>query len=128
MEVFASLAAFLGISYPGALLATGAARRPAHALIIHCQAGACDPRRVFELEHRIRRALAKTGAGEYDGYEATLDGNEVFLYFYGPDAEQLFQVVGPLLEQVPFMRGAEMKQRFGPAAGGAGEVRRRIGS
>ncbi|SFG08153.1 hypothetical protein SAMN05518865_10850 [Duganella sp. CF458] len=128
MEVFASLAGFLGISYPGELLIADARHRPEQVLIIHFQYGSCDLSRVFEVVDRIRKVLAKAGAGEYRGNDAAPDGSAVFLHFYGRDADQLLRVIEPILEEIPFLRGAEVKKRIGPAAGAVIEVMPRIGS
>lgn len=128
MKVFASLAGFYGISYPGALLLADAGHRPEQALIIRFPYGSCDLSRVFELEDRIRDALAKAGAGEYRGNEVAPDGSDVLLHLYGRDTDQLFRIIEPILEEVPFLRGAEVKKRAGPAADVALDVMPRIAS
>jgi hypothetical protein len=33
---------------------------------------------------------------------------------YGPDADRLFTVIKPILENTPFMKGAQVKKRYGP--------------
>ncbi|WP_426161839.1 hypothetical protein [Pseudoduganella sp. R-34] len=117
MEVFASLAGFLGMSYPGTLLLAHAGPHPGPALVIRFQYGSRDLSRVLELEDRIRHALARAGAGEYGGKEAAPDGSEVCLHLYGRDADQLFRAIEPIMEDVPFLREAEVKKRTGPASG-----------
>ncbi|WP_426338170.1 hypothetical protein ACN9MZ_17075 [Pseudoduganella sp. S-14] len=119
MDVFASLAGFFGMSYPASLLLTDPGHRPQQALIIRFQYRSCDPGRVPELEDRLRHALAEAGAGEYGGNKAAPDGNDICLHLYGRDADHLFRVIAPILEEVPFLRGAEVKKHVGPAAGAA---------
>lgn len=128
MQVFASLAGFLGISYPGVLMLTDPVHRPEQALIIQFQSGSCDLSWVAELEDRIRHALARAGAGEYGGNEVAPGGSDVILRLYGWDADQLFRLIEPLLEEVPLLRGAEVSKRIGPAAGAALQVMPRIAS
>ncbi|WP_028101321.1 hypothetical protein [Pseudoduganella violaceinigra] len=127
MDVFASLAGFLGISYPAALLLADAGRRPEQALVIHLQYGACDPNRVFELEDWIRQALAKAGGGEYVGHEVVPDRSGVFLHLYGRDADHIFRVIEPILGNFPFLRVVEVNKRVGPPVGADVEAMPRTG-
>jgi hypothetical protein len=73
---------------------------------------------LFDLEDRLERAISAAGAGEFDGNEIAADGNDARLYMYGPDADRLFDVVRPVLESAPFMRGAQVVKRYGPPENG----------
>jgi hypothetical protein len=102
-------------------------RKPAppaadHAVIVHFDYGSTDLKPIFELEDRLMAAIAKAGAGEFDGNEVATDGSDGSLYMYGPDGDVLFAAVRPVLEQCAFMRGARVRVRYGPPADGVREV------
>ncbi len=46
-------------------------------------------------------------------HEINMDMSDGTLYMYGPDAESLFKIVKPILEQTDFTRGAWAILRFG---------------
>lgn len=60
--------------------------------------------------------------GGYDGHEIAVDYSDGFLYMYGPSAENLFDVIKPILLQPGFMKGAKIKLRFGPPIGNVKEI------
>lgn len=70
--------------------------------------------RLFALEDKLEKAIAISGAGEYDGNEIAVDGSDGYLYMYGPDADRLYLVVKPILEITPFTKGAHVTKRYGP--------------
>jgi hypothetical protein len=84
------------------------------AVIVTFNYGEVDLTPLFALEERLEAAIANAGVGEYDGNEITTDLSNGFLYMYGPDAENLFAVVWPILASAKFMEGASVRMRFGP--------------
>ncbi|MCC2616070.1 hypothetical protein LJ739_07440 [Aestuariibacter halophilus] len=85
------------------------------AVIVHFyNYGSKDLTRLFALEDKLEKAITKSGVGEYDGNEIAVDGSDGFLYMYGPDADRLFLVVKPILEETPFTKGADVTKRYGP--------------
>ena len=90
--------------------------------------GSTDLTPLFELEGRLESAISGAAAGEYDGSEIATDGSDGFLYMYGPDADTLFAIARPILEQVDFMQGAKVKLRYGPIADGTREAEIVIGN
>jgi hypothetical protein len=50
------------------------------------------------LEKKLETAVGAAKVGEFDGNEMAVDGSDGFLYMYGPDADQLFDAVKPVLE------------------------------
>jgi hypothetical protein len=85
------------------------------AVIVHFfNYGSRDLTRLFALEDKLEKAIAISGAGEYDGNEIAVDGSDGYLYMYGPDADRLFLVVKPILELTPFTKGAHVTKRYGP--------------
>lgn len=87
---------------------------PEHAVIVEFSYGSTDLKPIFELGDRLREAIESAGAGEYDGNEVEAVGASGSLYMYGPSADALFNVVGPILRTCPFMRGATVRLRYGP--------------
>jgi len=98
-----------------------------HAVIIHFKYGHSDLDPLFALEERLEAEIAANSVGEYDGNEIAVDGSEGTLYMYGPDADRLFQTVHPILESVPFMKGAIARLRYGPPEEGVREKQITIG-
>lgn len=103
------------------MAAVPAQKAPEHAVIVHFMYGSTDLERLFELEHRLEAAISAAGVGEYDGNEVAVDGSDGYLYMYGPDADKLFDVIRPILETTLFMRGAEVRKRYGPPQNGVRE-------
>jgi len=104
-----------------------AERPPEQAVIVRFEYGRTDLQPIFELEDKLQAAIAKASAGEYDGNEVATDGSDGTLYMYGPDADVLFSVVRPVLEQSDFMRGARVQVRYGPPAAGVREANHVLG-
>ena len=104
-----------------------AERLPEHAVIVRFGYGRTDLQPIFQLENELQAAIAKAGAGEYDGNEVATDGSDGTLDMYGPDADVLFAVVRPILERSNFMRGARVQVRYGPPAAGVREANHVLG-
>jgi hypothetical protein len=84
------------------------------AIVVHFKYGSRDLKRLFELEDKLESALAKVKVGSYDGNEVATDGSDGFLYFYGPSADRLYEVVKPVLLSANYMAGAKVTLRYGP--------------
>jgi hypothetical protein len=68
-------------------------------------------KRLYALEDQLIVAIKESGAGEYDGNEI---GEGVFtIYIYGPSAERLFSVVGPILKTFRPPAGSYLIKRYG---------------
>jgi hypothetical protein len=70
--------------------------------------------KLHELDKKLTLALRQEGVGMYDGHEINMDGPDGSLYMYGENAEKIFNVVKPILEQTDFTKGAVAVLRFGP--------------
>jgi hypothetical protein len=101
---------------------------PEHAVIVRFQYGSTDLSLLFELEDKLRSAIDGAKAGEYDGNEVAVDGSDGSLYMYCPDADRLAEVILPILEATPFMKGAKITKRYGPPEDGVREVVVEVGS
>ncbi|MFE3121563.1 hypothetical protein [Streptomyces niveus] len=87
-----------------------------HAVIAHYRLaddGLGEPSQreiVREAQSLLSEAIEQADVGEFDGNE--YGGGEVVLYAYGPDAEALFTVMAPILNDLPF-RPAHVVLRYG---------------
>jgi hypothetical protein len=98
-----------------------------HAVIVEFKF-ASDVQRITQLEDELRAAIEAAKVGEFDGNELAVDGSEGRFYMYGPDADRLFNVVRPILEASPLMKGADVIKRYGAATGErAKETRVKLG-
>ncbi|MBA3681722.1 MAG: hypothetical protein H0W73_11250 [Bacteroidetes bacterium] len=70
---------------------------------------------LHELEIKLIKAISDANVGDYDGHEVALDDTDATLFMYGPNAENLFKAIKPLLEETSFMNGAIANLIFGPA-------------
>lgn len=69
---------------------------------------------LFALEDRLEAAITVDKSGGFDGDEIAVGGADDFFYMYGPDADRLLATILPILEAVPFMKGAQATKRYGP--------------
>ena len=93
------------------------------AVIIRFDYGSKDLARLFELEGQLEAALAKQPVGDLDGNEVAVDGSDGLLYLHGPDADELFEAIQPVLASTDAIRNAVATLRYGPPEDG---VRRRV--
>jgi len=87
---------------------------PEHEVMVHFSYGSTNFQHMYALEDQLRHAISEARVGEYDGHETPEDGSEGFFYMYGPDAEALYRVIGPMLAECSFMHGATVTLWFGP--------------
>ena len=99
-----------------------------HAVIVHFKYGKKDLEPIFELEDELGKAIDKAKVGEYDGKDIAADLTDGTLYMYGPDADQIFAVVQPILKDKDFMQGATVNIRYGPPEDGVEGKEIKIGS
>jgi hypothetical protein len=73
------------------------------AVIVHLYPDVDNEKWGVDLvEDPLIEAIEERGVGEFDGHDIALDGSgEVILYAYGPDADALYQVMEPILREVP---------------------------
>ena len=116
MKIFAALFALISLVTTAAFptFAQSTSGSTEQAVIVHFKYGSRDLKRLFELEDRLEAALTKSKAGTYDGNEVATDGSDGFLYFYAPSADQLYEVIKPVLLSANYMPGAQVTLRYGP--------------
>lgn len=93
-----------------------------HAVIIKFEYGSTDLEPLFELEGQLEALLEDGVHGEYDGNEIAVDGSDGFLYLYGPDAENLYNAIKPILLASTAIKNAVATLRYGPPDEGVREV------
>lgn len=96
-------------------------KEPEHAVIIRFNYGVEELDDLHRLEDKLRNII-DNNVGEYDGHEIATDYSDGVLYMYGPNAEDLFKTIKPILDGTSFMKGAIVKLRFGPPADGVKEI------
>ena len=102
-------------------------KQPEQAVIVHFQYGRTDLQPLSEIEARLEAAIKNAGVGEFDGDEIAEDGSDGSLYMYGPDADNLFAIVQPILNSSDFMQGAFVTVRYGPPQVSTKEFKVKIG-
>jgi hypothetical protein len=93
-----------------------------HSVIVHFTYYKDDLDPLHALEVKLRKIVEEKGVGKYDGHEIAMDMSDGFLYMYGPNAENLFKEVKPILELTDFTKGALANLRFGGPGSGAKQI------
>ncbi|MEV6867257.1 hypothetical protein AB0M44_40485 [Streptosporangium subroseum] len=65
------------------------------------------------IQNALKKAVTEAGTGEFDGNEIDLQTNEATLFLYGPNADQLFSSVKPVLNSVSLPPGTLVIRRYG---------------
>jgi hypothetical protein len=81
---------------------------------VHFAYGSTNFQHVYALGDQIQLAIAEAKAGEYNGHAMPADGCEGRYFLIGPDAEEIFKAIAPVLEASPLMRGATVTLHYGP--------------
>lgn len=90
----------------------GVQRGTEQALLVHIPAASHGLAVPLEaIESRLSNAITATGVGEFDGNLVGAD--DATLYMYGPDADQLFAVVEPILRAARLPAGSLIVKRYG---------------
>ena len=71
----------------------------------------------------LREVVSEAEVGEYDGHE--VGEGQYKLYLYGPDADELFDTIEPLLTRQSWPAGVIAVKRYG--APGARQIRVNVG-
>jgi hypothetical protein len=82
-------------------------------MMVHFDYYPKDLPRIRVLERRLESAIKRAGVGELGETEFHLDGNDGYLYMYGPDSDRLYVVVSPLLKSSRLMTDAEVTKWYG---------------
>ena len=77
-------------------------------MMVHFDYYPKDRARIRVLEQRLEGAIKRAGVGELGETEFHIDGNDGYLYMYGPDPDRLYVVVSPILKSSTLMNNAEV--------------------
>ncbi len=92
------------------------------SVIIYFNYGLEEMDSIYNLENELEKIITENNVGEFDGHEIAMDNTDGSLYMYGPNAENLFKAIKPILEKTNFMKGAMAHLRFGPPVEGVPEI------
>jgi len=85
-----------------------AAHEKPQAVIIHLAYGHADLMDLRNLENLLDKEVNQSGTGIYDGDEIATDLSDAFLYFYGKDADSIWKIIEPILNQVTWIKKAKI--------------------
>jgi hypothetical protein len=110
-----AFAAFLGIAlFAGRTTASEQLQKPpGPVMMVHFDYYPKDRPRIRALENRLESAIKRAGAGELGETEFHVDGNDGYLYMYGPDPVRLYLVTDPILKSSKLMTNAEVTKYYG---------------
>jgi hypothetical protein len=77
--------------------------------------GSADKEPLYQLGEKLEEALDEAGAGDYDGYETSMDDSEGYFLMVGPDAKEIWDAIEPVVSKAKLLRGAEVELRLGDA-------------
>jgi hypothetical protein len=103
-------------------------KKEEHSIIVHFNYLTDNLEELHNLKAKLEKVIHEKKVGEYDGHEIATDYSDGFLYMYGPNAEELFKTIKPVLEDTNFIKGAKVKLLFGELDSGAKEIELEIGS
>ena len=93
-----------------------------HAVIVYFEYGLPDLSELRALESKLESEIERLGLGEYDGDEIAIDLSDGMFFMYGPNADDLFNGIKPILQKTAFTRNAKVKLRYGPPEDGVKEI------
>ncbi|WP_254916175.1 hypothetical protein [Pandoraea sp. PE-S2T-3] len=97
------------VSFVGSALAVEQSEKHAGpAVSVHFDYYRTDYATVRNLEARLGKAIKRAQVGELSESELHLDGNDGYLYMYGPDPDRLYDVARPILRAYRLTANAEV--------------------
>lgn len=92
------------------------------AVIVNFNYGIKSLDSLFVLEDKLEKLMEETKVGDYDGNEIAVDYSDGALFFYGPNAEKIYEIIKPTLLGTSYMKDAKVTLRFGPPEDGVKEI------
>ena len=82
-------------------------------MMVHFDYYPKDRPQIHALERKLASAIRQAGAGELGETEIHIDGNDGYLYMYGPDPDRLYRVTSPILKSSSLTHHAEVTKWYG---------------
>jgi hypothetical protein len=82
-------------------------------MMVHFDYYPRDRARIRALEHQLATAIKRAGVGELGETEVHIDGNDGYLYMYGPDPDRMYGAVSPILKSSRLLTDAEVTKWYG---------------
>lgn len=83
------------------------------AVLVHFQYGQECLAAFNHLRECLVSVITEKNLGIFARHELAYDHTDGFLYMYGPDADELFEAIHPILKKTSFMHKARVKMRYG---------------
>ncbi|WP_233889015.1 hypothetical protein [Paraburkholderia flagellata] len=110
-----SIATLLCIAFAaGSAVAAPAQKPPGPVMMVHFDYYPKDRPQIHALEQRLASAIRRADAGELGETEIHIDGNDGYLYMYGPDPDRLYRVTSPILKSSRLTAHSEVTKWYGP--------------
>lgn len=88
-------------------------RPPGPVIMVHFDYYPKDRPRIHGLEQKLANAITRAGAGELGESELHIDGNDGYLYMYGPDPDRLYDATSSILKSSKLLTNAEVTKHYG---------------
>ncbi|MGM0579984.1 MAG: hypothetical protein ACQETL_04855 [Bacteroidota bacterium] len=98
-----------------------------HSVLVHFMYYKEELDELHELDDKLDKVINENGVGQYDWHEINMDMSDGTLFMHGPNAEELFKTIKPILEETDFTQGAWAVLRFGGLETDASEIEFQIG-
>ncbi|MEX3949603.1 hypothetical protein AB4Y40_17865 [Paraburkholderia sp. EG287B] len=109
-----TLATLLGLALAaGSAAAQPAQKPPGPAMMVHFDYYPKDRPQIHALEQRLAGAIKRADAGELGETEIHIDGNDGYLYMYGPDPDRLYRVTSPILKSSRLTAHSDVTKWYG---------------
>ncbi|SDD91976.1 hypothetical protein [Paraburkholderia lycopersici] len=113
IPAFLLIAPLLVLFSGNAAASEQAARPPGPAMMVHFDYYPNERPEIHALEHRLANAIRRADAGELGETEYHIDGNDGYLYMYGPDPDRLYRVTSPVLKSSRITSHSEVTKWHG---------------
>jgi len=81
--------------------------------MVHFDYYSKDRPRIHALEQKLASAITRARAGELGESELHIDGNDGYLYMYGPDPDRLYDATSSILRSSKLLANAEVTKHYG---------------
>ena len=109
-----TIATLLCIAFAaGSAAAESPQKPPGPVMMVHFDYYLKDRPQIHALELRLASAIRRADAGELGETEIHIDGNDGYIYMYGPDPDRLYRVTSPILKSSKLTAHSEVTKWYG---------------